>query len=346
MGENAYDLYISADGQPYVDEILYKGWFYFSITGLRPSTSVTFTIRNMKNQSKLYNAGIRPVFKIVSGDGKKVIIPWRRIPAKPSFNYNEDDDIFTLKWTFACAKSSEDVVYFAYSYPYSFTEITQKLDEMQVKMINRKNVYFHRETLTYSREGRKQEMVTVSSLDGINEDDAREEYIEGLFPQHSGDPKERPLKYYDKKVVFISSRVHPGEVGASHMFNGFLDVLMDQKSPHSRSLLKNFVFKIVPAMNPDGIYRGYYRLDTLGQNLNRHYLDPSPIMQPTTLSVKKILNQISEADNLYMYVDFHAHASKKGMFMFGNCLKGEQQTDNILLARLMSLNCLNFDMTE
>lgn len=162
---------------------------------------------------------------------------------------------------------------------------------MQAKMINRKNVYFHRETLTYSCEGRRQEMVTVSSQEGLNEDNEHEEHIPGLFPQSNGRPENRPLKYYDKKIVFISSRVHPGETGASHMFNGFLDLLMDAKNPHSRSLLKNYVFKIVPALNPDGIYRGYYRLDTLGQNLNRHYLDPSPETQPTTLSVKNVLKQ-------------------------------------------------------
>lgn len=122
------------------------------------------------------------------------------------------------------------------------------------------------------------------------------------------------------------------------MFNGFLDILMDAKNPHSRSLLKNFVFKIVPAMNPDGIYRGYYRLDTLSQNLNRHYLEPCPIKQPTTLSVKKVLNQIAEDGNLFMYVDFHAHASKKGVFVFGNALDGEDHVDNVLFARLLSLN--------
>lgn len=117
----------------------------------------------MKNQTKLYTAGMRPVFKTMSKDESKVIIPWRRIPTKPMFTYDEEDDIFTLKWTYTVSKSIDDITYFAYSYPYSFTEITQKLDEMQAQMINRKNVYFHRETLTYSYEGRKQEMVTVSS---------------------------------------------------------------------------------------------------------------------------------------------------------------------------------------
>ena len=80
-------------------------------------------------------------------------------------------------------------------------------------------------------------------------------------------------------------------------------------------LRKNFVFKIIPTLNPDGVARGYYRLDTLGQNLNRFYMEPSKKDQPTIWAFKIM---ISNVKNLHYYVDFHAHASKKGVFMFGN----------------------------
>ena len=69
-------------------------------------------------------------------------------------------------------------------------------------------------------------------------------------------------------------------------------------------------------LNPDGVYRGYYRLDTLAQNLNRYYIDPKPDMQPTIWAVKKAIQQQVEYNKIDVYVDLHAHASKKGCFMF------------------------------
>ena len=45
---------------------------------------------------------------------------------------------------------------------------------------------------------------------------------------------------------------------------------------HCQVLLENYVFKIVPFLNPDGVARGYWRFDTLGLNLNRYYKDPQP----------------------------------------------------------------------
>lgn len=48
-----------------------------------------------------------------------------------------------------------------------------------------------------------------------------------------------------------------------------------------------------------------------------------------------------------MYIDFHAHASKKGGFMFGNHLDDpEKQADCITFCKLIAMNCLNFDMNE
>jgi murein tripeptide amidase MpaA len=70
--------------------------------------------------------------------------------------------------------------------------------------------------------------------------------------------------FKEKRTIFLSSRVHPGETPASFVLEGILKMLCEEGNEQAKILLDKFVFKIVPMLNPDGVYRGYYRLDTLG----------------------------------------------------------------------------------
>lgn len=169
------------------------------------------------------------------------------------------------------------------------------------------------------------EMMTISSRDGIL--DERETLpadpeTKGIYPDAIADPSKRPFAFdSSKKVVFFTARVHPGESPGSHVLNGALDLITDLKSEQGKLLRKHYVFKIIPTLNPDGVSRGYYRLDSLGQNLNRFYNEPSKKDHPTIWASKAAVTQYAQQyKNLEIYIDFHAHASKKGVFMFGNSL--------------------------
>jgi hypothetical protein len=59
-----------------------------------------------------------------------------------------------------------------------------------------------------------------------------------------------------------------------------------------------------------------------------------------------MLVQQAELDKLFIFTDLHAHAAKKGCFMFGNALQGEKQLNNMTLPKLVALNSLNFDYVE
>ena len=117
----------------------------------------------------------------------------------------------------------------------------------------------------------------------------------------------------------MSARVHPGETPSSYVMGGFLRFLVS-KDVRAHVLRKNFVFKIVPMLNPDGVYKGHYRMDVFGQNLNRYYLKPDVVKQPSAFAVRKLGEYYKESERLAFYIDLHAHPQKKGNFIYGNCL--------------------------
>ena len=57
--------------------------------------------------------------------------------------------------------------------------------------------------------------------------------------------------------------------------NGIINFLVS-KDARAMLLRKNFVFMLVPMLNPDGVYHGHYRMDIFNQNLNRFYVNPNP----------------------------------------------------------------------
>ncbi|XDV49329.1 hypothetical protein PO909_018603, partial [Leuciscus waleckii] len=71
----------------------------------------------------------------------------------------------------------------------------------------------------------------------------------------------------EKRVVFLTARVHPGESPASFICQGFIDFLVSQH-PTAQVLRDHVIFKIVPMLNPDGVYLGNYRAAEVDQWFN------------------------------------------------------------------------------
>ena len=68
--------------------------------------------------------------KTVSKDGR-IVKPWKRYPGQMKFNWEEEDEIFTLKWSVPFTSDKSTVTFIAYTFPFSFTEMTEKLDEIE-----------------------------------------------------------------------------------------------------------------------------------------------------------------------------------------------------------------------
>lgn len=79
----------------------------------------------------------------------------------------------------------------------------------------------------------------------------------------------------------------PSPAHASRIAQGFLDYLTGP-SLDAKILRDNFIFKVVPMLNPDGVVVGSYRCSLAGTDLNRSWLDPSRKLHPTIYHTKQV----------------------------------------------------------
>lgn len=81
-------------------------------------------------------------------------------------------------------------------------------------------------------------------------------------------------------MVIISARQHPGEVWSSYMIEGMIRWLISKPNEDLNWLLDNYIFKIYPMVNVDGVIYGNFRCDITGTDLNRRWKDTSRLMHP------------------------------------------------------------------
>lgn len=59
---------------------------------------------------------------------------------------------------------------------------------------------------------------------------------------------------------------------------------------------ENFVFKIVPMVNPDGVFLGNNRCNLVGQDMNRCWNVASEFSSPTILATKNMLKELDNSE--------------------------------------------------
>jgi cytosolic carboxypeptidase protein 4 len=120
-----------------------------------------------------------------------------------------------------------------------------------------------------------------------------------------------------KELVVLTGRVHPSESNASYVIDGILESLLNE-SVTSKSLLQNFVFKIIPMLNPDGVVCGNWRCSLAGLDLNRQWADPAAYIVPTIFHAKNLMERWKRMGRrVYLYVDCHGHSNEKNVFFYG-----------------------------
>lgn len=102
------------------------------------------------------------------------------------------------------------------------------------------------------------------------------------------DPYSNEKQHAAKKGVILTARIHPGESNGSYIMKGVIDFLTSKTSLEAAILRSNFVFKIVPMINIDGVVQGNYRGSLAGMDLNRKWRSPNQMVFPEIASIKRM----------------------------------------------------------
>ena len=124
-------------------------------------------------------------------------------------------------------------------------------------------------------------------------------------------------KKHRKKIVFIMGRSHASEAPSSFIMQGLIDFLVSSHEV-AQDLRKHLIFKLVPMMNPDGVFLGNTMGNLLGQDLNRHWHEPNRFLHPGIHAVRQLIHSYDREHDLDMILDVHSHISLLGLFVVGN----------------------------
>lgn len=283
---NFYELHLRPD--LYTSRHLQ--WFYFSVKNMQAKITYRFSIVNFAKADSLYLEGMKPLMyseKRVDMEG----IGWSRCGTRIAYYRNDNvregmNPTHTLSFTLEFPYS-DDTVYLAYCYPYTYSHLQDRL--LLIQNDEERAQYCKIRLLCRSLAGNSVHVLTITSPS----------------TEDSG-----------KSGIVLTARVHPGETPSSWIMDGVLDFLTGS-SACAQELREKFIFKIIPMLNPDGVIVGNTRCSLAARDLNRQYRVVSRECYPSVWHVKMLIRKLMEERPVAFYCDFHSHSRKHNVFIYG-----------------------------
>ena len=219
LKNHVYDLYLHND-------IYTNGntqWFYFKVSNVKAGQVVTFNIKNFRKSDSLFKRGMKPLVY------SKKLESWSRSCFAVDYYLTEDSNsdefqavmtdmsnptnkskkknkrksnaaaskssssvYYTLQFSHKIAQDG-DTLYFSYCYPYTYSDLQKFLHLLQKD--KKRSIHFRRKLLCLTIGGNRCDELTITSKAATLEE----------------------LK--TRSVIFISSRVHPGETNSSFIMH-------------------------------------------------------------------------------------------------------------------------------
>lgn len=173
------------------------------IKNTRAGKLYRFNIINLLKPDSLYNHGMKPLlYSEIDADrynrgwtrcGTDVCYYANSMKRKGAFHY------YTLTFSLYF-NNDHDTICLAHSYPYTYSDMMRYLNKIEANPKNKNKM--QRKMLCQTLAGNPCDMLTITNFTDSSE------------------------KMKGKKGIIISSRVHPGETGASYMMKGIIDYLL------------------------------------------------------------------------------------------------------------------------
>ncbi|KAL4469431.1 hypothetical protein ABPG74_004684 [Tetrahymena malaccensis] len=280
-------------------------WFFFSVQNAKKGQSITFNIINLNKKTSLFQKGMLPcVYSVKRKEAKNA--GWKRegyaIKYYKSFIQKEgfyNRSYYTLSFTYTF-QYNEDVVYFAYSYPYTYSDLNNYLKKIEEDP--KKSQFIHRKIGCKTLAKNNMDVITITSSCNIKRD--------------------------KRKLVYFMARQHPGEVTGSFIIEGVINYLIED-TPEAELLRQHYVFKIIPMINPDGVIHGNNRCSLAGIDLNRKWRNPHKKLHPCINYIKNMIKKNLHVRETKLLVDFHGHSKKLNAFFYGNTYYSQPELTRI-----------------
>ncbi len=294
-----YDLYTSG----------YTQWYYFRVSNAKVGQEVTFYIKNFAKNDSLYKEGMKPLLMSTKSKngwvrcGKNIsyfpctdcgIVGGEKglqssLDGSEKSKKKKDSVKYVLSFTHTF-EYADDVCYFAYCQPYTYSDLHRYLYSLKIDLYRSKHCRV--KVLCYTLAGNKCNLLTITA------------------------PTSTPEDLNNRIVVIFTARVHPGETNSSWIMQGIIDYLTSN-SEQAIELRSKYIFKIIPMLNPDGVINGNYRTSLAGVDLNRFWCKPDKFKHPTIYHIKEMISNMNKrSKKIGLILDLHGHSKKQGIFLY------------------------------
>ena len=298
----------------------YTQWFFFRVSNTKKGKTVNLNIMNLLRKKTKYSNGIK-VWCYSRKNSEINKIGWHHTTENVNYyknflykiNKGKKEYYYTLSFNYTF-QFDNDEVFFANCIPFTYTDLTRDLNTF-TKKENDKYIFFDRRKLCSTIVGNDVEYFTINSTS-----------IYPLVKNNSSINK-------PKNGVVLFGRQHPSETVGSWTIKGAIDFLMGE-SDEAKYLRDNFIFKIIPMINVDGVVCGNTRTSLSGCDLNRRWSNPNILLHPEIFYAKELINDFCKRNNIECIVDFHGHFGAFNSFFYAN-----HKEDNFSSCKFFPFTC-------